>query len=200
MFTIGSSGTLTVKNGKGKQIAFEDSKGNSRTITGGAQIFTDSSSAKVTLANGVEVGDATARTKTINIAGNTKANTIFGGSGNDSLLGSAGNDKLYGQAGNDSLWGGAGNDSLYGGAGKDTFIYKPGEGNDYIMDYASGDMLQILKSNGKAGGSFSKSKFSSGTLSLTISGGGSVIFKNVAKGDTFNINNKTYKISGSKLK
>ena len=108
---------MTVKNGKGKQIVFEDAKGKSRTITGGAQIFTNSSSAKVTLASGVEVGDATERTKAINITGNAKANTILGGSGNDSLLGSSGNDKIYGQAGKDTLWGGAGNDSLYGGAG-----------------------------------------------------------------------------------
>ena len=35
---------------------------------------------------------------------------------------------------------------------------------------------------------------------LTIKGGGSVIFDGVAKGDTFNINNKTYTISGKKLK
>ncbi|MBR0062446.1 MAG: hypothetical protein IJP68_13310 [Selenomonadaceae bacterium] len=61
-------------------------------------------------------------------------------------------------------------------------------------------MLKILKSNGKSGGKFTSSKFSGGTLSLTISGGGSVLFDGVAKGDTFNINGTTYKISGSKLK
>ena len=139
-------------------------------------------------------------------AGNDK---LFGGAGNDSLSGGdgkdylsggSGNDVLRGGKGNDSLWGGAGNDSLYGDAGNDTFIFRAGEGTDKIFDYSAGDMLKILKSNGAAGGKFTKSKFSNGTLSLTISGGGSVIFENVTKSTTFNINGTTYKISGSKLK
>ena len=60
-------------------------------------------------------------------------------------------------------------------------------------------MLKILKSNGNSGGSFSKSKFSNGTLSLTISGGGSILFDDVAEGDKFNINGKTYTLGASKL-
>ncbi|MBR0061574.1 MAG: hypothetical protein IJP68_08855, partial [Selenomonadaceae bacterium] len=123
--------------------------------------------------------------------GNAKANTILGGSGKD---------KLYGKTGNDSLWGGSGNDSFWGDVGKDTFVYKPNEGTDYIMDYESGDMLKILKTNGKEGGKFSNSSFKNGTLTLTISGGGKVIFDDVSKGDKFNINGTTYKISGSKLR
>ena len=136
------------------------------------------------------------------------ADTLSGGTGNDILLGDAGNDslnggdgadKLYGGAGKDTLWGGAGNDSLYGGAGNDTFIYKPGEGTDKIFDYASGDVLTILKSNGSSGGTFTKSKFSGGELTLTISGGGSVTFENASASNKFNINGTSYKISGSKL-
>ena len=217
VFTIAKE-TLTVKKGKGKKIAFVDAKGNSRTIIGGAQIFTNSSSAKVTLSSGVEVGDVSARTKAINLTGNalnntilggTKNDSLYGGKGNDSLVGSSGNDKLYGQAGadtliggvgNDSLWGGTGNDLLYGGDGKDVFIYKPGEGTDHIMDYQSGDMLKILKSNGNAGGTFKSSKYSGGDLILTINGGGTVIFDGVSKGDKFNINGKTYTLGANKLK
>ena len=60
-------------------------------------------------------------------------------------------------------------------------------------------MLKILKSNGAAGGKYKKSKFSDGTLSLTISGGGQVIFEDVTTATTFNINGNSYKISGSKL-
>ena len=217
VFTIGS-GTLTVKKAKGKKIAFVDAKGKLRTVIGGAQIFTDSSSAKVTLSSGVEVGDATTCTKAINLTGNalnntilggTKNDSLYGGNGNDSLVGSSGNDKLYGQAGadtliggagNDSLWGGTGNDLLYGGDGKDVFIYKPDEGTDKIFDYSSGDMLTILKSNGNAGGTFKSSKYSGGDLTLTINGGGTVIFDGVSKGDKFNINGKTYTLGASKLK
>ena len=198
-FTI-NSGTLTVKNGKGKNISFIEADGTARTIISGAQLFTNSSSAKVTLASGIEVGDASERTKAITLTGNAKANTLLGGSGKDKLYGKAGDDKIYGNKGNDSLWGGAGNDTLYGGAGKDVFIYKPGEGTDTIFDYQSGDMLQILKSNGSTGGSFTKSSFSSGKLALTVSGGGKIVFDNVNATDTFNINGATYKISGKTLK
>ena len=98
-----------------------------------------------------------------------------------------------------SLWGGAGNDTLYGRDGKDVFIYKPGEGTDHIMNYHNGDMLKILKSNGKSGGTFNSTKFSSGDLTLAINGGGTVIFDNVSKGDKFNINGKTYTLGASKL-
>ena len=134
---------------------------------------------------------------------------LYGGKDNDELRGNAGNDKLYGEAGddilkggkgNDSLWGGTGNDTLIGGDGKDVFVYKPNEGTDTIFDYASGDMLKILKSNGKDGGTFSKASFSGDELTLTISGGGKVIFEDVSSGDKININGKSYTLKGSTLK
>ncbi len=178
VFTIGK-GSLTVTNGKGKSIVFMDD--DARTIIGGAQLFDDGSAKKITLAAAVEVADASARTKSINITGNAFANKIFGGEGND------------------SLWGGKGNDSLYGGDGDDTFIYKPNEGTDTIFDYSSDDMLKILTVNGKAGDSFSNSAFGNGKLTLTISGGGTVVFDGVAKGDTFNINGKSYTLTAKKL-
>ena len=130
-------------------------------------------------------------------AGNDSLN---GGAGKDTLSGGAGNDKLLGGAGNDSLWGGKGNDSLYGGSGNDIFVYKPNEGTDKIFDYASGDMLQILKTDGKAGGAFTKATFSGNELTLAIDGGGKVIFEGVNAGDKVNINSKTYTISGKTLK
>ena len=133
------------------------------------------------------------------VKGGAGADIINGSSGKDSLYGEAGNDKLYGGKGNDSLWGGAGNDTLYCDSGNDTFIYKPGEGTDTIFDYQSGDMLKILKSNGKEGGAFSSSSFKNGNLTLEISGGGSVVFDGVSKSSSFNINGDIYKISGNKL-
>ena len=132
--------------------------------------------------------------------GNTGNDSLKGEDGADTLSGGSGNDKLYGDKGNDSLWGGAGNDTLYGGTGDDIFIYKPGEGTDTIFDYAAGDMLKILKKDGKEGGTFTKAKFASGDLTLTISGGGTIIFDNISKGDKFNINDKTYTLGASKLK
>ena len=132
--------------------------------------------------------------------GDAGNDSLRGGAGKDTLVGGAGNDVLYGDAGNDSLWGGAGNDKLYGGAGNDVFIYKPGEGTDTIFDYSAGDILKIFKKNGKEGGTFSKSSFSNGNLTLTISGSGSVVFSGVSSGDKININGTTHTISGKTLK
>ena len=210
--TVGNGKISLIGAASLSKVNIKGTKYTSTTLT-----VTDKTKSPVSVGSAIKTINATSRTKEIKITGNSLANTIrggsgkdtiYGGAGNDSIVGNAGNDKLYGQAGNDklrggkgndSLWGGAGNDSLWGGSGNDTFIYKAGEGTDKIFDYTSGDMLKILKSNGKTG-SFSKSKFSGGTLSLTISGGGQVIFNDVAKGDKFNINGTTYKISGSKLK
>ena len=197
-------GTITVKGGKGKQITVIDADGmETTTIYGGAALkLTNSSKSAVTLSSAYVNASASKRTKAIKITGNelansivggTKNDTLYGGDGADTLSGGAGDDMLYGQAGNDSLWGGNGNDSLYGGDGNDTFVYKPGTGNDVILDYEDGDMLQILD------GKYSKSKYSNGTLALTIKGGGSVTFDNVTTETTFNINDTLYKVSGSKL-
>lgn len=55
--------------------------------------------------------------------------------GADHLYGEAGNDILRGGAGNDHLYGGPGDNDLHGGAGSDTFVFKPGNGSDIIIDF-----------------------------------------------------------------
>ena len=215
LFTIGK-GSLTVKNAKGKTISLIDSAGKASSTLVGAQALNNSNKASVTIAADMGAVDASARTKAIAITGNALANTIsggtkndsiFGAAGNDSILGNAGNDKLFGDAGNDqlfggngndSLWGGAGNDSLWGDVGKDTFIYTANEGTDKIFDYETGDMLKILNAD-STDGSFKSSKYSGGDLTLTINGGGKIIFEDVASSTKFNINGYSYHISGSKL-
>ena len=209
-FKIGSN-TLTVKNGKGKKIIFENSKSKEREIIGGAFLATNSTSKNNTLASWREVADASERTKAIKIVGNAKDNIIlggsandslYGGSGKDSILGNEGKDKLYGQAGNDilkggagndSLWGGAGNDSLWGDAGKDTFIYASGEGKDVIYGFENNDLLKIT---GAFSASYSKSKgevyFKVGTTSKAIT------LSNFSA-SSFNVNGDIYQISGTKL-
>ena len=225
--TITKGDDIIVTVGKGK-ITLVGAANLDELHIDGARLLnlTDKDKAAVTLDSDIKFVNAYGRTKTVIIPGNALANsivggkandllsggygadTVLGGKGNDTLLGGAGNDKLfggdgddtlYGGTGKDSLWGGAGNDTLYGGTGNDTFIYRANEGTDRIMDYASGDMLKILKKNGKTGGKFTSSKFDGGTLTLGISGGGNVIFDNVTTSMTFNINNKSYKISGSRL-
>lgn len=149
-----------------------------------------------------------------------EGNFVYGGKGNDSIRtennnngfvsGDAGDDTitaykgthltLSGGAGNDSLWGGANSDTLIGGTGNDIFVYKPGQGTDHITDFSGGDMLQILKTNGNEGGTFTSATFSGGNLTLAISGGGKVILDNVSSGQSININGTNYKISGGTLK
>ena len=126
---------------------------------------------------------------------------IITGTGNDTVHNSslASGTQISAGTGNDSLWDEAGNGSLWGGSGKDTFIYTANEGTDTIFDYETGDMLKILKTDG-SDGSFKKSKFSDGDLTLTINGGGKVIFDDVSASTQFNINGMNYKISGTKLK
>lgn len=208
IFTIGK-GSLTVKKAKGKTINLIDSTVKAFSTVVGAQTLTNSNSSNVSIGTDMGVVDASKRTKAIQITGNALANfisggskndSIYGGAGNDSILGNSGNDKLFGDTGNDilfgskgndSLWGGKGNDSLWCDTGKDTFIYTANEGTDKIFDYKIGDMLQILNADGSKG-AFKSSKFSGGDLTLTINGGGKIIFDDVASSTRFNI-------KGSKL-
>ena len=75
------------------------------------------------------------------------------------------------------------------------FVLKKYDGRTLETDYKESSKIRK-----RFTGSFKSSKFSGGALTLTINGGGTVIFDGVAKGDKFNINGKTYTISGSKLK
>ncbi|MBR4152861.1 MAG: hypothetical protein IKT98_07870, partial [Selenomonadaceae bacterium] len=129
----------------------------------------------------------------------TKAITVQGGTTDDSIVGGSGADKLYGNAGVDTLWGGKGNDTLYGGDGNDKFIFQAGDGSDTIMDYASGELLNILDKTGKAAGTFTQAAYSNNTLTLTVKDGGTLTLKNVGTSTNFNINNETYHVSGKTL-
>ena len=200
--------TLIVKNAAGKEITVIEAD-NTKIISGGnlydenkvSVTLGSSSDSNIELATlGVKNVDASAMNNAVTLKGSKSANLLVGSAYNDSLLGNNSKDTLYGGNGNDTLWGGKGNDTLYGGDGKDTFIYKPGEGIDTIFDYQSGDMLKILKSNGKSGGTFTEAVFSENKLTLAIDGGGTVIFDGVSKGDKFNINDKTYTVSSKTLK
>ena len=52
-----------------------------------------------------------------------------------------GNDTLQGNDGMNLLDGGLGNDTLIGGGGKDLFVFKPGYGQDTILDFQVKDYL-----------------------------------------------------------
>ncbi|MDF2234458.1 Ig-like domain-containing protein [Albimonas sp. CAU 1670] len=60
---------------------------------------------------------------------------LAGRAGADRLEGGAGDDVLRGGAGADRLVGGRGDDRLVGGAGGDLFLFRPGEGENVVVDF-----------------------------------------------------------------
>ena len=70
---------------------------------------------------------------------------MFGEAGRDTLNGGSGDDEMYGGEDNDTLNGGEGDDLMDGGPGADTFVFEPGNGNDYIMDFNTAAALGMDK-------------------------------------------------------
>jgi len=68
------------------------------------------------------------------IVGTQGNDVLFGTTGADYIAGLGGNDHLSPREGDDTLAGGPGNDTLYGGTGSDTYIFRRGDGSDYILD------------------------------------------------------------------
>ena len=52
---------------------------------------------------------------------------------------------MYGGEDKDILNGGEGDDLMDGGPGADTFVFEPGNGNDYIMDFTPGEDMVDLR-------------------------------------------------------
>jgi serralysin len=71
------------------------------------------------------------------LSGQAGNDTLAGDGGNDTLSGSGGRDSLDGGSGADELAGGAGADTLVGGADADSFVFRPGDGADRILDFAN---------------------------------------------------------------
>ncbi|MFN6541380.1 MAG: beta strand repeat-containing protein [Nostoc sp. EkiNYC01] len=61
---------------------------------------------------------------------------IIDSEGSDNFSGTDGNDNIFGNGGNDTISGSGGNDTISGGTGNDTFIFRLGDGNDTITDFA----------------------------------------------------------------
>jgi Ca2+-binding RTX toxin-like protein len=81
--------------------------------------------------------------------GEDGSDVLFGGDGADVLSGGLVGDSLDGGAGNDILIGGAGVDILFGGTGADEFRFGgPGEGEDLIRDFVSGEDRVTLEASG----------------------------------------------------
>lgn len=107
---------------------------------------------------------------------------IEGGSGDDTIYGGAGLDRIYGGAGEDTLEGGEGDDELHGGEDADTFVFKPGHGNDRILDFTNGedtiDLTAITGITGFEDLTISKSG-NNAVIDLTDHGGGKITLQSV---------------------
>ena len=133
----GENNSLTIKNGKDKEISFV--KGNKTIINVYNEdgIF-DTKKTAVTLSSSAESLDTAkypalvtidaTETDAISIAGTAKINKIFAGDEGSTLNG------------------GKGNDTLTGGKGVDIFVYSAGDGNDVIEDYGTGDKISLAAS------------------------------------------------------
>ncbi len=139
----GGTGADTMTGGLGNDVYVVDAAVD--VVTEAASAGTDevrTDLASYTLGTNVENLVGTAATGQA-LTGNTLANALTGGVGNDTLSGGAGSDTLTGGAGNDRLIASTGDDQLYGGADSDTFVFDANNGNDYIYDFETNDVLEI---------------------------------------------------------
>ena len=191
------SNKITIEGGAGKKFTFDDGEEKTYTANG---LIVSGDSASLT---GEFVGNADdlKSFKSVSAILRKNAVSLTGSFDNDELIGSKGNDTLTANGSGSSLWGGRGNDLLYGDVGNDTFIFRAGDGSDKIFNYSDGDVLTILDKRGNGFADYSKSVFDSkaGTLTLSIKGGGKIIFEGVGANDSFKINGITHHISGKKL-
>ncbi|HEX8620614.1 MAG TPA: calcium-binding protein [Allosphingosinicella sp.] len=130
-FVRGGTGDDTVLAGLGSDS--EDGGGGRDTIdfggtTAGIVVHLTSGTAQ-----GPEIGIDTLSSFE-NATGGAGDDEIFGDDGDNVIAGGAGWDILAGADGADVLDGGAGYDRLEGGAGWDTFLWRPGDGTDLIVD------------------------------------------------------------------
>lgn len=75
------------------------------------------------------------------LLGGTGNDTLYGSGGNDHLGGGAGVDILFGGDGNDQLEGGPGGDLLHGDSGADTYLFKNGDGFDFVIGDADDKLV-----------------------------------------------------------
>jgi Ca2+-binding RTX toxin-like protein len=107
--------------------------------------YSGSTAVTVDLGQGLGFGGQAAGdtyTSIENVQGSAYADILIGNSGSNSLWGGAGKDQLNGGVGDDWIDGGTGNDILTGDLagylGRDTFVLRPTDGADTIVDFQKG--------------------------------------------------------------
>ena len=137
ILNLGDKNTLTIQNGKGKDITFaskksavkaytdegvfEDKQKSLTLVKDTEDNFSASKYSKLITINGAAVDNGVA------ITGNKKANVLIAGKSNTALNG------------------GKGKDTLVGGDGEDIFIYENKSGNKTIQNYSyeNGDVISL---------------------------------------------------------
>ena len=149
----GGGGTDTFIGGTGNDVfRVNDPTDVITEIAGEGDDMVRVTGASYTLAEGASVETITTRnsesTFATDLTGNSFNNAIYGTNGLNALVGGGGNDRLFGFAGNDTLDGGAGFDQMTGGAGNDLFVFHAAADStigtpDRILDFASGDQIDL---------------------------------------------------------
>ena len=171
------NGTVTVKKALTKGITYIDEDNFEHDcIKGKETVLTKDKNVTITKnywKNDVDIArygdnlktvDASAVTHSLTITGNDKANQIIGSKKNDTIIG------------------GESDDTLYGDDGADIFVYRKGDGDDYIVDYKEEDKIQLinvdLSGNSQADGNDLIFKFvgSSGKIRVKDGAGKNISF------------------------
>ena len=138
----GGTGNDTLLGGTGNDTLFGEA-GNDNIFgsTGVDNIF--GGTGDDVLSGGAGNDRITASVGDDELNGNEGDDVAFGNDGNDTLNGNDGDDALLGGAGSDTLNGGAGNDRLTGGQDDDTFIFEDAFGDDILLDFDEGDLIDV---------------------------------------------------------
>lgn len=124
------SDTLEFTDSDPVVVTFSGNEMGDYTVNGG------STNGTFTQIEGVRGG---AGDDSIDAAASGSNQTLDGGAGSDTIIGGTAGDDIAGGDGDDNLTGGQGNDRLTGGDGNDTFTYAPGDGDDTITDFNTGN-------------------------------------------------------------
>ena len=165
-----SNGSITIINGKDKNITYINNQGQFTTRTykdSTEYVFTKNYKGTSFSAN-TSNGNSKSNLITINASKLTKGITITGNKKNNVIIGGKGNDSLFGVTGNDTFT---------GGAGKDTIVHE--NGNNVITDYKSGEDIIKLRNRNLTGASISAA--SANDVILTFDNRSTLTIKNAFK-------------------
>ncbi len=180
-YIAAGAGNDTLNGGTGSDIL--EGHTGADTINGGAgrdmaTYLNSDAAVTVDLQNGVARGGTAEGDTLIDIE------EVSGSQFNDQLMGDAAGNTLFGNEGNDLIEGRGGNDYLRGGTGADTFVFKAGFDHDVIGDFEDGlDRLDV------SGMGLSGHSMASAGITISQSGGHTVIDFNTAGGEQITLTN-----------